>query len=329
MRRVAVIALVIAVSAIVAMAGTGVGLFVPPAVDAGWLWLFRIGGGVAAVTGLAALLLLRRRLPAVGDRAPDPTAAALASAATIMCVLLVSALLAPRAPQLDEDPNREPRTASAEDSASGAGSGSAGLLPQASGSQSGGAGGPGRSRGGRRNAQTDRAGNPQGTEGDEAGILDRLSDGLLLLLVFIGLVSFLALTGRLGRASGESPLPVPVSVADAEAGFEASLGEVSYAGSDPRSQITAAYHRLLAALAAAGAPREPQEAPYEYLNRALGPLGVRPEPMHRLTELYVIAQFSAYRVTEHHRVMAVESLEDGLLGLRTARAAAEPAAGIA
>jgi hypothetical protein len=51
----------------------------------------------------------------------------------------------------------------------------------------------------------------------------------------------------------------------------AALAGGAYTGHDPRAGITAAYHALLATLAAAGAPREPQEAPHEHPYRAFGP----------------------------------------------------------
>jgi hypothetical protein len=111
-----------------------------------------------------------------------------------------------------------------------------------------------------------------------------------------------------------------IAVADAAAGLEASLGEVACNGDDPRGQITAAFRSLLSALAAAGVPREPQEAPYEYMHRVLGPLGVRQEPMHRLTGLFVAAQFSAHPVTERHREAAADALEAGLRSIRAAAA---------
>ncbi|MEJ2677936.1 MAG: DUF4129 domain-containing protein, partial [Gemmatimonadota bacterium] len=56
--------------------------------------------------------------------------------------------------------------------------------------------------------------------------------------------------------------------------------------------------------------------PYEHLDRALGPLHVEPGPMHRLAELYVIAQFSEHPVTEAHRATAAEALEASLNGLQ-------------
>jgi hypothetical protein len=58
--------------------------------------------------------------------------------------------------------------------------------------------------------------------------------------------------------------PDALGADEAEAGLAASLEEIRRAGSDPRSQIAAAYRRLLAALAAAGAEKEAWEAPHEH-----------------------------------------------------------------
>jgi hypothetical protein len=45
-------------------------------------------------------------------------------------------------------------------------------------------------------------------------------------------------------------------------------------------------------------------------------MGVHPEPLHRLTGLYVIAQFSERAISDQHRMAAVRALEESLGGLR-------------
>ena len=44
----------------------------------------------------------------------------------------------------------------------------------------------------------------------------------------------------------------------------------------------------------------------------------RPQPLHRLTELYVLAQFSGRPITEQHRAAAEDALKVSLADLRTA-----------
>jgi len=44
-------------------------------------------------------------------------------------------------------------------------------------------------------------------------------------------------------------------------------------------------------------------------------MGVQPEPLHQLTSLYVIAQFSQRPLFDRHRLAAVEALEVSLASL--------------
>ena len=117
-----------------------------------------------------------------------------------------------------------------------------------------------------------------------------------------------------------TPLPPedqpPVDADAAEAGLTASLATVA-AGDDPRAAIVNAYLQLLEALAEAGGARRQEEAPHEHLNRVLGPLGVRPEPIHQLAELFVMARFSPHPVTEQHRDEAAALLNGALADIRT------------
>lgn len=118
-------------------------------------------------------------------------------------------------------------------------------------------------------------------------------------------------------ADGGAAEGAPLAAEEAEAGLVASLDEAQESG-DPRQRIMAAYLRLLEALAAAGAPRRLEEAPHEHLSRVLGPLGVRPEPVHELAELFVLARFGNAPVTDEHRHASVTALETSLADLRAA-----------
>lgn len=322
--------LVVVVCAVAALGATGPGLFIPgSALTPATFQAVRFSAAVVSLVAFLALLRESRRLRDAGERGHDPTGAALASAATIMVVLSLLAFVTAEI---------RSRTDAGGDSASAAEAGGSrggaaprfGLLPPGSG---GGGAGRGTGRGGLRGGgDGDGSGRPGQGDDSEAGgrgtgstLMQKAGNLAMLAVLFVAaLFGLRMLTARSRPPRRVMRVEPPVAVADAREGLEASLGEVAFAGTDPRRQITAAYRLLLVALAAAGAPRQRQEAPYEYLSRVLGPLGVRPEPMHRLTGLYVAAQFSEHPITEQHRAAAVEALESSLSDLReTVRAEAE------
>lgn len=311
------VVLVIAAGTLVAVGASGAGLILPP-LDPKGTWIVRLIGGLAAAAGLAALLFQRRRLLLRTDRHYDPAVAAFVAAASIMGTLAVLALLG-GSPRIE----RESGAGAAAAAAVGTGEEGTGA-PRPGREPSGFGGGFGRSVAG------DRSDGPRtilepgsGPGEDDAGFdwrgLGPAATILLLILLLATVAIALWILRRRWREPGQDlPDDIPLAAAEAEAGLRASLDEVAYAGRDPRGQITAAYRRLLVALADAGAPRQPQEAPYEHLRRALGPLSVDPAPMHRLAELFVIAQFSDHPVTDAHRAAAAEALESALAGLRAA-----------
>jgi Domain of unknown function (DUF4129) len=311
--------LVMAASAVIAVAATGFGLLVPAADVSGvWLWAVRLLGVAVVAAGVAGLAAQRRKLETLEDRHSDPSAAAVLTAATIMAAVALMAVLAPAADPAVEALPEPDELVAAEEPGGGEGGDRPGMPTTIEGLGQG-AVMEGRDQ---RALQPADAGSLDVGLSLDPEVLELLGDILLLvLLVAVAIVVVRMLLGRLGRAPPEPPAQPLVAAEDAEAGLEASLGEVSYDGPDPRRQITAAYHRLLLALAEAGAPRQPHEAPHEHLYRARVPLGVRPEPMHRLTELYVIAQFSEWPVTETHRAAAVDALETAQRSLRGASAA--------
>jgi Domain of unknown function (DUF4129) len=114
---------------------------------------------------------------------------------------------------------------------------------------------------------------------------------------------------------------------------------------DPRRAVIAAWARMERGLAAAGRPRHPAEAPFEYATRvleaALVPVGagppsefagpLRPDSVHRLTGLFERAKFSRHRIGESDRTQAIAALRAVRRDLaeaveRAARAQAEAAA---
>jgi hypothetical protein len=81
-----------------------------------------------------------------------------------------------------------------------------------------------------------------------------------------------------------------------------------YALRDPREAIIAAYGRMERLFASSGLPREPSEAPMEYLARALGELRASGSALTRLTALFQWAKFSAHDVSPAMRDEAVRAL---------------------
>ena len=80
--------------------------------------------------------------------------------------------------------------------------------------------------------------------------------------------------------------------------------------SDPdlRRAIIAAYARMEKALAAAGVPRDPAEAPLEYLERVLLSLHIDEDAVRRLTDLFEWARFSDHEPEPAMRDDAVDAL---------------------
>jgi hypothetical protein len=77
---------------------------------------------------------------------------------------------------------------------------------------------------------------------------------------------------------------------------------------DPRRAVIAAWARMERGLAAAGLPRAPAEAPFEYVARVLAAFEVRPASVHRLTDLFERAKFSRHTIDHAMRQEAVDAL---------------------
>lgn len=138
---------------------------------------------------------------------------------------------------------------------------------------------------------------------DPAEAEERTSWPAWMLVAGAGAVVAVALLARRLRASpastavaGEGDEPATTAIRT----LTASVGALGDAD-DPRAGVIAAYAQLLEGLGDAGAARRPDEAPFEHVARALQRLGVRPEPLGRLTELFAEARFSTHPITEEHR----------------------------
>jgi hypothetical protein len=77
---------------------------------------------------------------------------------------------------------------------------------------------------------------------------------------------------------------------------------------DIRKAIIAAYARMEQALALAGLPRRPSEAPLEYVERALGELDTSEDAVRRLTDLFEWAKFSHHEPEPSMRDEAIDAL---------------------
>jgi hypothetical protein len=320
-RSAPVLLLVVTVAVVVTIASNGFTLLSPRHDLAGaWTWGVRLCGVVLVAAGIYGLLAPRRHDPGERVAGKATTVGATRTAATIMAVVTLFALLNPPPP-------------SDADVRDGVASGLPGRSPFG-GSPLGEGSMESRSRGGESqisgNALPDEIDGmevtAQGEEGARPGLLPRVVG----LLPWIFLLAMVVMIHRAMRRKvrvhelRELDVFPPVAEKDVARGLEASLAAIGEYGRDARGQITLAYHRLLSALAAAGAPREPQEAPHEHLRRALVPLGVQPEPLHRLAGLYVLAQFSERPLGERHRTAAVDALERSLEGLGAAASAPDP-----
>lgn len=105
------------------------------------------------------------------------------------------------------------------------------------------------------------------------------------------------------------------------AALDESLDDLR-ADPDLRRVIVAAYARMEAALAAAGLPRQPAEAPLEYLERALLTLNTSADAVRKLTNLFEWAKFSHHEPEPGMRDEAV----DALVAVRDELRAAGPVA---
>jgi hypothetical protein len=125
---------------------------------------------------------------------------------------------------------------------------------------------------------------------------------VLGLLLGLGVLAAAA-RSRLGRGGGQRRAAPEVLAA----ALDQSLDDLR---SDPdlRRAIIAAYARMETALAAAGLPREPAEAPLEYVERALLSVDASAEAVRRLTDLFEWARFSQHEPEPSMRDEAVDAL---------------------
>jgi Domain of unknown function (DUF4129) len=110
-------------------------------------------------------------------------------------------------------------------------------------------------------------------------------------------------SGAAGRRASASAEPIN----RVAAAVEDSLDQLR-AEADPRRAVIAAYARLEADLKAVGRPRQPAEAPLEYLARILSGFGVGSAALRRLTDLFEWAKFSQHAVDQSMKEDAIAAL---------------------
>ncbi len=132
-----------------------------------------------------------------------------------------------------------------------------------------------------------------------------LAGWLLTLLAAVLLVG-LALAGSWWLRRRRAAAARPLSALLAES-LDQGLGDLDDGG-EPRRAVIATYARMERVLAAHGLPRDPAEAPHEYLGRVLAALRVSGPAASRLTGLFEQARFSRGTVDETMRVEAMGAL---------------------
>jgi Domain of unknown function (DUF4129) len=167
----------------------------------------------------------------------------------------------------------------------------------------------------------------------DSGVVPFLVAGLALAALVGILVAQLVAERRRRR-----PPPTP---AERLVGLLDDTLEDLEADPDPRRAVIAAWARMERGLAAAGLPRRPSEAPFEYATRVLeaavapidrgippaGPL--RPGSVHRLTGLFERAKFSHHAIGPADRdeaVAALRAVRRELVEAASSAASAEEAA---
>lgn len=125
---------------------------------------------------------------------------------------------------------------------------------------------------------------------------------VLALLAGLGIVAYA--TRRRPREGRPWRL---ASQAAVSAALDESLDDLR-SEPDLRKAIIAAYARMEHALARAGLPRRPAEAPTEYVERALAELETSAAAARRLTDLFEWAKFSHHAPAEQMRDEAIDAL---------------------
>jgi hypothetical protein len=128
------------------------------------------------------------------------------------------------------------------------------------------------------------------------------------ITVVVALVAGCAVVVAAGRTAKRPPRPWRLRPQEAVSlALDESLDDLRNEP-DLRRAIIAAYARMEHALAAGGLPRKPSEAPFEYVERALGELETSATSARRLTDLFEWAKFSQHEPGPEMRDDAIDAL---------------------
>jgi hypothetical protein len=129
------------------------------------------------------------------------------------------------------------------------------------------------------------------------------------LIVVLSLLFVVAVAALVALRRSHRPDETPFETAPEAlaAALDESLDDLR-ADPDLRRAIIAAYSRMERALAAAGVPRHPAEAPLEYVERTLLTLDTSAGAVRTLTDLFEWARFSHHEPEPSMRDEAVDAL---------------------
>ena len=110
-----------------------------------------------------------------------------------------------------------------------------------------------------------------------------------------------------GRRRDGTPTAEPAVEEELDTAVAESIDDLR-SESDPRRAVIAAYARMERVLRRHGRARRSAEAPYEYLERVLADLRIRPAAVKELTELFERAKFSVHRIDGAMKTRAIDAL---------------------
>jgi hypothetical protein len=122
-----------------------------------------------------------------------------------------------------------------------------------------------------------------------------------LVVAFGGAAGYVAYRRRYGT------LPEGPTAAEVSAVLTETLDDL-YREPDPRKAVIAAYAKMERSLAVRGMPREPSEAPLEYLERILDYVQASSHSVRRLTKLFGRARFSPHEIDGRMKDDAIKAL---------------------